>query len=739
MSVPTRPPLDDFEAVYTERLWSLVPAIYKQADALTENAGTLRAIVEVVASRAAELRRSVDRLGEDPFAEVCDPWALPYLADLVGTRLVSALNERGRRVDVAKTIYYRRRKGTPRVLEELVADITGWEGTVVEMFRRLPRHRHGLDPPYGPRAGRFSGTLPGGWANLRSVRGGEQAGGPFDEYHHTPDVRRAEGTHGRHGIRKLGIHLYRLPAWRLDRVEPSDGIDAATRTIDPSGRSLQLFMRRVRPDDWEEWRRPLPWEVPAPMPCRLLGHEVYVITEALVATLDAIPPGLNATQTREIRSLVGHRLQGRTGLRRALNGLSTGATFLAPGLFVPLVAGALADDCGHAALLPEALRIESAPGTTIEPSRIAAGSLPGAAWPTLATAADTRVVVDAEQGRLRFLGGAPAAELTLSFHYGWPGPVGAGPWPRSAGLADETFLLLGGGTLGAGAIAPDDVTQIEDNGTYETGAAVTPITDAVLQSADGTRPYLQLTADWVLDSGANKDSTLVVDGLWIGGDGTRVIRLRGDFEHVLLRTVTVDPGGTKTTGATIAPVAIVVEGAVERLELDHSITGPIRLGANGSVEELVLNDSVVHADLQAVALPLTEMSATRSTVLGRVDVDRLRSTDSIFTGVVDVTDSQYGCFRFSAALAGSHLPHPYESFILDPARVTSLFTSSVFGHFAYLQLSEAATPEVARGAESGSDMGVWSALLGPIKRDGLRAKVDEFAPFGLIPFYVFET
>ena len=73
----------------------------------------------------------------DQFIELCDDWAIPYIGDLVGTRLVHELNRRGRRVDVARTIFYRRRKGTPLVLETLSRDITGWEGTVVESFRRL--------------------------------------------------------------------------------------------------------------------------------------------------------------------------------------------------------------------------------------------------------------------------------------------------------------------------------------------------------------------------------------------------------------------------------------------------------------------------------------------------------------------------------------------------------------------------------------------------------------------------
>ena len=44
-----------------------------------------------------------------------------------------------------------------------------------------------------------------------------------------------------------------------------------------------------------------------------------------------------------------------------------------------------------------------------------------------------------------------------------------------------------------------------------------------------------------------------------------------------------------------------------------------------------------------------------------------------------------------------------------------------------------------RGAENGSEIGAFSSLLNPIKFDSLRAKVDEFAPFGLLPVYVFET
>ena len=125
-------PDDRFRRYYAEKLWDLIPPIYRHEDGLADSPGVLRALVEVLADQAAILRRSNDRLWEDQVIDFCDDWAVPYLADLVGTRMVSALDKRGRRADVANTIYYRRRAGTLAVLEGLVADITGWDGTVVE-------------------------------------------------------------------------------------------------------------------------------------------------------------------------------------------------------------------------------------------------------------------------------------------------------------------------------------------------------------------------------------------------------------------------------------------------------------------------------------------------------------------------------------------------------------------------------------------------------------------------------
>ena len=223
---------DDFyDRFYTEKLWELIPSIHRHEDGIAGR-GTLRALIEIIAEQAALLRRSQDRLWDDAFIDLCDDWAVPYLGDLVATRMVSALNRRGRRVDVAKTVYYRRRKGTPRVLEELIADICGWEGKVVESFRFLGRARHRLDP----RLDELASPAPG-WADLRRPRIAEQTDGPWDPFAHTPDLRRARGRDGRWNLPRVTFHLFRLAAVELEpplRASRGAAANAATAASTPA-------------------------------------------------------------------------------------------------------------------------------------------------------------------------------------------------------------------------------------------------------------------------------------------------------------------------------------------------------------------------------------------------------------------------------------------------------------------------------------------------------------------------
>ncbi|MCX6227322.1 MAG: hypothetical protein NTV01_21680, partial [Bacteroidia bacterium] len=281
---------DRFEVYFAEKLWEMIPPVYRHEDGKDENPnpGVLRSFVELLAAQAAVIRRSNDHLWDDQFIEQCQDWAVPYIADLIGTRLVSSLNKRARRTDVAKTIYYRRRKGTLRIQEELIRDITGWDGKVVENFRRLARTRHGLDPEPEGLGGLLTGPPPGGWADLRSTHGSELTNGPFDEFHHTADTRRHCGNIGRYGITKLAFYLYPMTINNVVLSTPFTIEDKKSYGFDPSGRSIPLFMPDFRPKDfdWDKsWHSALEWELASPIACRLLAHAEYLIDEPLIQEL----------------------------------------------------------------------------------------------------------------------------------------------------------------------------------------------------------------------------------------------------------------------------------------------------------------------------------------------------------------------------------------------------------------------------------------------------------------------
>ena len=188
--------------------------------------------------------------------------------------------------------------------------------------------------------------------------------------------------------------------------------------------------------------------------------------------------------------------------------------------------------------------------------------------------------------------------------------------------------------------------------------------------------------------------------------------------------------------------------------MQSSIVADIATDAGASLGRLELRDSIAQPALPGGVLALgeTQMSIDRSTVLGGVDAWRLWSSDSLYAGVVDVVDTQGGCFRFSAADAASigHVPHPYESAFFADA--SALFVSTTFGDPGYASLTDA--PEAAlqasaddsdglasihTGASNDGEMGAFNALLRPLKLRALRAKVDEYMPFGLLPAFVNET
>jgi len=777
------PAHDLFERYYTEKIWDWIPAIYKDEDGLAENPGVLRSIVEIVARQAAIARRSIDRLWDDPFIELCDDWAIAYIGDLLGTRLVHELNRRGRRVDVARTIFYRRRKGTPLVLEKLIQDITGWEGKVVESFRRLARARHGLDPEPPERVGFVTETPPGGWAKLKSIRSAALVDSPFDEFFHTPDFRQLHGKLGRYNIPKLNFHLFRLLPFEVNFATAAN-FGEGRFTFDPSGRDVPLF----RPDQRsgpQKCRPPCEWELPAPILCRLLGEARYMITAGLIDEL--LKQGLSQLAADELSRYVRSLFRDEARLRETIESLDESVDILKH--FDKLLAGAITEDSPKAHLIPtkiqfdpSAVAVAKGPdinAPVIEHQRIAAGNLEdwGASLGMLSS--EKTLVVDPERGRFWFLTVPNQNVWVPVYHYGFSGRIGAGTHDRyddNAAPGVHPVPIPNGGNNNPGPVMMNvpsspvsGVFRFDDSKTYLPDGDVTGIDKVTFQATNFQRPYIKrvvpTSIEWVF-AGLSK-AELTLNGLWIGIEQegatagsapclpiAAALVLEGEFHQVVIRHCTLDPGGEKSriesnACQAIPYVRLLVRGKVEELVIESSIVGPIVedevSGTRGIIQKLVIRDSIVQSIdpmlSPAIETQLGQVEMQRVTVFGDVTVNRLFASEALIQGLVRVTDNQHGCFRFSASNEDpqKRLPPQFESHFFPPAIPNHFFTSRRFGDPGYAQLSGTAPASIIRGAENRSEIGAFSSLLSSIKLDDLKAKVNEFMPFGLIAQYINET
>lgn len=728
------PDLDRYQIYYADKLWNLIPNVYRAQDTDTFGGkGPLRELVERIGIQAAVLRRSMDRLWQDQSIETCDDWVIPYIADLLATNLVASLDARGQRLDVAKTIYYRRRKGTVGILEEIAHDITGWDARVIEFFHRLGRTRHNFDPeiglpsqtddPPGSRAlqlaegiiGQWTGTPIGGWADLRNVYGASQAQSPFgiypvskppsafDEYFHTADFRKGRRRSGWYNISKLGVFLWRLESFRVGFTTPvADQKCPGYFSFDPTGREMPLFATPAR-SFGVDWVLPQEWHLPTPISTPLLS--VALANPAAQPLYSALDPD---------------------GVTLHPNALGV---FTHPGF-----------------------QFELLPSTTVT------------TFPPLPKSTP-QIMIFPEVGKFKAL--APLNGLPFVVYcYGFPSTIGAGAYDRrvlgqpAPPPPAPVSVVLGGAGLDArlAAAGPKGTVQINDSLTYGVVKNVDNIANVTVLAENGSRPLIRLAppspkvTEWKL-TGKDDQSSLVLDGLFISG-GDMV--LAGNFDVVTLRCCTFDPGTAKPGGGLAQAVDgrdllschLWVEGEINRLIIDRCILGPVQTRLQGVVHELLAADSIIQALGSDFAFTFTEGQAqlSRCSILGPAALHRLYASECILDDVIKVENAQDGCIRFSAWSTGSVIPRQYESVEISPG--APLFTSGNFGQPGYCQLqagvdaaivSAAPGATISAGAQDGSEMGAYARNKNPIKERSLLLKYQEFMPLGLTPVVIYVT
>src|SRR6185503_18981452 len=396
-----------------DRLFNLMPTLYRERDA--QEGFPLRDLLSLVTEQADIVNSDIQLLWDNFFIETCERWAIPYIGDLVSNNLLNdaqnlkapdtarelfpdlkgpdlrPVNAIRTRADVAKTIYYRRRKGTLPMLEELARDVTGWPAHAVEFFERLgwTQHREHVRPQSA-------------WADVRRVDGMDRIDGAFDEASHTVDVRRIAADEGWHHVPNVGFFLYRLPSYRLSRVPARPASQPWRFHFSPLGHRAPLFSRWRREGD----ESGLATELHVPAPIRRA-----FFYEDLVRYRAANPPRADFTDLY--------------GLPDPLPGVTTGvhrdASFFIIRNGVPIVPA----------------QNPNAPPAVFQPQIVCRQLDP---WPA-AQLTGRIIAVDVATGRIAIGDGwgDATASLDVYYHYGFSADLGGGPYERQRWLVRNTL------------------------------------------------------------------------------------------------------------------------------------------------------------------------------------------------------------------------------------------------------------------------------------------------------------
>jgi hypothetical protein len=647
---------DGYAQWYANRLWQLLPAIYRSLDVgpTPGSNGPLRELINRIGAQAAVVRRNIDRLGENQSIETCDDWVIPYIGDLVATRLVSCLDAAAQRIDVAKTIYYRRRAGTVGVLEELAADIASRDARVIEFFRRMGRTRHQFDPPLSYQ---IENTLTGpvGFSNSLQVSENDIAAATVtvkyqSDYYEDVGVSyrpsgialttvsgapSVAGTYNPNGGNYLfapadfGLGVTISYVYSRPTLEIAEGLIGAYSNT-PAGGFADLRNRYAASNTGSAFDEYF-YTADLRAPGETLGHfnirnlgvfiwwlQAFPISAATPVSSGVAPPCFTFDPT-------GRDIPLFAQSQRVDNADSWGEHWVSPDEWELPVAiretlwNTVPDELYSTGFAPQAFSV----------GMLAAGV--GAALPS------SQLRIHPERGRFSFTGGVPAGTLAVCYNFGLMGEVGAGGYDNSIlkelDLPEVSATVSGGDITQLnkdfGLVAGDAQIEIQDSLTYPipmqpaVGPAVSIQTltvpngaTVVVSAQSEQRPVFRWTGaaprTWMIvgDAASSGSPTiLVLEGILLQADQ---IVLQGAFDSVYLRMMTLDPGSSYVAPAkgaplnppmfasaidnvALAPCALFIEAAITNLYLERCITGPIRTRNGGAIQQMTASDSIIQA------------------------------------------------------------------------------------------------------------------------------------------------
>lgn len=771
-------------------LFELLPAVVREADA--KRGHPLRDLLRVISEQAGVLQQDIRRMYENLFIETCEPWVIPYIGDLVGYKplFVSPnADSEGHgttniRRAVASRVGLNRRKGTFSVLDDLVAQTTGWSVRVgddrggdltvnLHVWRQPSWPLTRVRPFYQPRrVNCFSLSVLGNDAPVFTRADPEPVGEDDTDDRAVPqritrdmlrrDLEPLEPVRGRYYGPDKSLCLYEnghpvsaerlvvrdLAGWDADIVDNEVAIDPV--------RGRVMLPERRRP--------------------KSLTASYYQGFATAMGGGEYPRPRQNATAGMSLFR-EGHLVEQGVPFLRALRSSMLPISEWIRGKMDKTVLNMSLDDPVEAerrlsAELNRILQAYTLPDDLLNPDL--AMDAETASLRAMNPQGDRRIrlnrllleAVYPETIRRSF------GRVTVSSRRGMPVIMDAVRELQESPRPPMTMVI-----------------ELTDSGLYVEPVVVNlrPFHTLILRADEGCRPTIMLPErdddidDMVVSCG--HASRVVLDGLMVA---RRAVRISGNPRDVTIRHCTFVPGweldqncnpvwGSEPSlilsdipiyqpwekeGWTDCPPELLVP---TRIRIDRSITGtiivqrdevdaePVRLDICRSIVDATAKDTPAiggPGDWRAHAV----VSIVTSTILGTVKTHMIElGENSIFTGTVDAARRQLGCIRYCYLPPSSRTPkrHACQPDLVmrqaqetggnadgEAARIVPKFLDQrlLYGRPNYCRLDDikGCANEILQGADDESEMGAFHDLFVPQRLANLHTAIADFLPLGWI-------
>ena len=736
-------------------LYQLLPPIYRDRDA--EQNYPLRDLLRVVGEQVLAVEDDVAQLYDNWFIETCADWVVPYIGDLIGYQPVREAGEASTagalgsvltpRREVANTIRFRRRKGTLAVLEELARAVAGWPALAVEY------------------------AAVRGFLDVRDSAPLDLLGTPFDAQPHFIDVRRPGSAlnPGRPNLPDVLLYVWRLQAFRVTRTR-AYGLRGKPGFFRFSilGNDAPIFTRRVEEEDPNHLAEEI--NVPAPIRRRALRErvdgpdgkprwavpDIYYGSEKSFAIYAPNWPHKGAVQPVPRELILSKNL-------RRWDEPPEGRVFVDP------VLGRIRFHCDEPptkVLVTYHYGFAAAMGGGEYPRAVAEPA--GAVFYTVAKDAEGQgmEIADAIKQWGQDQPRDAVIEITESGRYFVAIDLkitGTQSLQIRAATGVRAVLELNR----ANENASDEIVFTGEPGSRLTLDGLL-ITDAAVRVSGPAKDEAPETPSDCPFAVVIRHCTFV-PGLSFDHECHDAEEGECDCqvshcEKASLRLINVN--GCVTIERSILGTIRVEQDEVETDPLPVAVRDSIVDCAHieGGREEKKEHSYIAHHAIfskSCANIAHATLRLARCTIFGWVKTHAIAAADDcIFADPVRVARRQLGCMRFCYVPTESRTPRKYQcqperavrvlaaasDTPLTPAdedreraRVAPQFIARRYGKPDYARLAQSCPPEITRGAEDESEMGVYHDLYNPQRADNLRARLAEFVPADAEAGVIIET